>query len=1055
MGSTGPYDAIAKQLAAHVSGQVRFDDMMRVLYSTDASHYQVYPIGVVLPKTNEDIAAAVHICAEHGLPIVPRGGGSGLCGASIGPGVVIDPTKYMTRVLDVDTTQGTARVQAGAVLGIVNKQLAKLGWQFGPDPASAERAAIGGIIGTNATGAHSIRYGMTSDNLLALGCVLADGSAVELGAETTDDGRRTAGSSSVVCRLSSSITQIARTHEAAIRERFPKVWRRASGYNLDTLVEMLAFDPANPTACLTEGNALRQTFNLQNHLRQISQFNLAPLMAGSEGTLAVVAEATLNLVPKPKQTALVIVQFERLLDAMRAVPVLLQTDPDAIELVGDTFIKLARDLPEYRDKMHWLDLSRGVPEASLVMEFAGSEASEIAASVERAVALINNEHVPCTTRAITDPAAQADVWAVRKGGLAILQSIRSEFKPISVVEDVAVPVQHLADFVEELLAIFADFGANGAIYGHASAGCLHVRPLVNMKTVAGMATVHGIAERALALTLRYSGAMSGEHGDGYERTRHNAELFGDEVYQAFCDVKAAFDPKGLLNPNKKVHGLDLDESMRFGPGYKTFAFPSTFTFQKDGSLGALAERCNGQGVCRKQDSGVMCPSYRVTMDEEHNTRGRANLLQELLSNRGKWAEEGEGGRGNGIRPISHSPLPIPLPQITQADVMASLDLCLSCKACESECASGVDMAKMKSDFTQQVYAEQGVPMRAWALGRIAMLSGLASIAPAIANGFMKQRWFKRLIGIAEERELPAFARETFMGWWHHRRNGEWGMGRRSMPISHSPFPSRSVVLFVDTFTRYNHPEIGIAAVNVLEKLGYAVIVPEWQCCGRPLISQGQPKAARELAEFNISILAPLARQGLPILGLEPSCISALKDDYLDLVPGEDAKAVAKAVVSVEEFIISDLSSFMANRSNTAQVGRAQMKDERSKMTDDRSKILYHGHCHQKAVWSTKGSKQALTQSGCDVKEIESTCCGMAGAFGFEAEHDALSRQIGELALLPAVRAASDDTLIVAPGTSCRQQIEGLTGRRALHPIEVIAQRLAEASPTLAQRPAQP
>ncbi len=1027
------YESLAQKIKQHIVGEVRFDDMMRVLYSTDASHYQVYPIGVVLPKSMDDIAATVQLCAEYSVPIVPRGGGSGLCGQSIGPGVVIDTTQYMNHVLDIDAANHRVRVESGVILGPLNKQLAPLGLMFGPDPASAERAAVGGIIGTNATGAHSIKYGMTSDNIDAVRCVLADGQVTEFGVRglQIDDLAQ-----SPISNLQSLVFNLVKARDHAIHERFPKVWRRASGYNIDYLAEMLAYDPVNPSACLTDANIKRQTTNLENHLRQVSQFNLAPLICGSEGTLAMVGEATLHLVPKPKQTALIVAAFDSVIEAMRAVPLLVKTEPDAIELIGDTFIKLAADLPEYRDKLHWVDLSQGVPQAVLVMEFAGEEASGVRDQVSRAQALIESEKLPCRAVTLTDVKAQADVWAVRKGGLAILQSLRGEFKPISVVEDIAVPVEHLADFVSDLLDIFAEFGASGALYGHASAGCLHVRPLVNLKTVEGIEKVRGIGQRALELTLQYSGAMSGEHGDGYERTRYNEALFGPELYQAFCEIKDAFDPKHLLNPNKKVHGLDMEESMRFGPGYRTLPFGSTFSFQKDGSLAALAERCNGVGVCRKHDSGVMCPSYRVTLDETHSTRGRANLLQELLSNRGKWAEDSkqkvESRRQKTLGSSAHcSLLTAHNPRITEDHVLEALDLCISCKACASECASGVDMAKMKSDFVQHIYEQRGTPLRAWALGRIAMLSEFASYTPTIANWMLKQRGFKRMLGIAERRELPAFAKRTFMRWWGER--GAWGVGRKATPHA-------QVVLFADTFTRYNHPEIGIAAVEVLEKLGYEVIIPEWQCCGRPLISQGQPKAARELAEFNVRTLAPYARQGLPILGLEPSCISALSDDYLDLLPGEETKIVAKAIQSVEAFVHAASSHLPVQ---SLPVGltidhSGSIVNGQSSISTDKGSILLHGHCHQKATYGTAGSRHALEQLGYVVKEAEAaTCCGMAGAFGFEAEHDEISERIGELGVLPAARNASKETIIAAPGTSCRQQIEQFTGRKALHPIEII------------------
>ena len=982
---------LAQKLARHVAGEVRFDQPSRLIYSTDASNYQMVPLGVVLPKTIDDVIATVTLCAEHGVSLTPRGGGSSLCGSSIGPGVIVDFTKYMDALLGVDTVNCRARVQPGLVLGQLNKRLAAHGLQFGPDPASAERAAIGGVIGANATGAHSIRYGMTADNLHAVRVVLADGSLVEFGPleRDQDEGRvesRATPPLASPSALSNAVAQIAERHAHAIRHHFPKVWRRASGYNLDFIAEMLAYDPADPSACLTEANARRQGSNRARHLQQVSRFNLAPLFAGAEGTLGIVVEATLHLFPRPRQTALVITAFESLVEAMRAVPALLTAQPSAIELIGGMFIRLARDLPECRGRLGWL-ADQGTPEGLLVVEFDGQTGDEVADGVSRLQRLVAAERLPCALNPLFDPRAQADVWYVRKIGLNVLTSIRSPAKPISIIEDVAVPVERLAEYVERLNAIFAANGTEGAFYAHASAGVLHVRPLVNLRTAEGIRQMQQIGQQALELCRELGGAMSGEHGDGYERSHQNQALFGAEVYRAFSELKDAFDPRGLLNPGKKVRAQVMDDHLRYGPDYATRPLRTALTFRLDGSFAGMVEQCNGSGVCRKLDGGVMCPSYRATREEMHSTRGRANLLRAFISAR--------------RLPSVRAPTP--------EEVKSALDLCLSCKACATECAAGVDMSKLKSEFLSDFYAARGVPLRAWLLGRIGALSPLAAGFAPWSNWMLGQAWVKRALGLAAERSLPAFAAQTFDRWWRNHR----AQGR----------PSQfQAALFVDTFSRYNHPQVAVAAVRALEAVGGEVIVPPWKCCGRPLLSQGQPAAAQEWARFNLAQLAPLARRNIPILALEPSCLSMLKDDYPDLLPGEASEAVARVARPVEDFLAERLSP-----SAGAQASQ---------------KVLLHGHCHQKALWGTAGVRALLTSAGYDVTEVDATCCGMAGAFGYEAEHYSLSRRIGELGLLPAVRAADEHTLIAAAGTSCREQIRHFAGRDAWHPVELAARRIA-------------
>jgi FAD/FMN-containing dehydrogenase/Fe-S oxidoreductase len=848
-----------------VSGEVRFDDAMRVLYSTDASNYQVFPLGVVLPKTADDVVATVRLCAEHGVPVIPRGGGSGLCGQAIGPGIVVDMSKYMNGVLEIDASGRQARVQPGLVLQIFNKKLGPHKLQFGPDPASGERAAIGGIIGANATGAHSLRHGMTSDHVISLRCVLADGSVAEFAPRPTGP----------ATSLEKRVAEIVRARETAIRRDFPLVWRRASGYNVDYIAEMLAYDPARPEAALMAANTARRPSNAQAHLEQISRFNLSPLIAGSEGTLAVVLDATLKLTPKPPRTGLVVCSFETLAEAMDSVPAMLGADPSAVELMGDLLIRLARGLPEYARKMVWL---KGEPEAVLVVEFDGESEAEVQAGIDRFLKLAASERLPCTTTTLLDPQLQADVWAVRKIGLAILLSIRSEYKPISVVEDVAVPVERLGEYVRRMRAIFAENGTDGAFYAHASVGVLHVRPLVNLKTVEGMHAMQQIGLRALALCQEMGGAMSGEHGDGYERTRWNEALFGKEVYQGFCEVKDAFDPGGLLNPGKKVRGQEMEEHMRLGPRFKAVAFPSVFTYQKDGSYTGLVEQCNGNGICRKVDGGVICPSYRATLDETHSPRGRASLLRHFVTDPASWAD--------GQPPAN----------VSMDDVKDALSLCLSCKACSAECPSSVDMSKLKSDFLTRYYAQKGRPLRAWMFGHFATLSALAAPFAPLANWAFSlgiSKAVMRLLGVTDQRPFPHFASRTFKSWWRKERPAASGQ----RPAA-SGQEKREVVLFVDTFANYNHPRVAQAAIALLTKAGYDVIVPDCKCCGRTLVSQGQPGEVVPLARHNLAVLAPLARRGLPILGLEPSCIAMFKDDYLDMMPGEDSKAARRRPDSV-------------------------------------------------------------------------------------------------------------------------------------------------------------
>jgi Fe-S oxidoreductase len=584
-------------------------------------------------------------------------------------------------------------------------------------------------------------------------------------------------------------------------------------------------------------------------------------------------------------------------------------------------------------------------------------------------------------------------------------SIRSDYKPISIIEDVAVPVAQLENYVRALDEVFAKFNTHGAYYAHASAGVLHVRPLLNLRTVEGVQAVEAIGDAALKLCQTMGGAMSGEHGDGYERTHYNEALFGREVYQTFCAIKDVFDPRGIMNPGKKVRADDK-HALKLGPDTHLKPIATTFLYRGDGDIAHLSEECNGAGVCRKLDGGVMCPSYRVTRDEMHSTRGRANLLRHLM----------------------RAPAEDPFNQTEDAkidNVKAALDLCLSCKACLGECGSRVDMAKMKSDFTQMYFDRRGTPLRARILGHIAALSRLATLTPLtarMANALINTRALKRALRLAD-RPLPAFALEPFDVWWR----------KRTTPAYQNS--AQTVALFIDTFTRYNHPHIGVAAVNVLEALGYRVVVPQSVCCGRPLVSQGQPRAAKKLAQQNADILAPFIQQNIPVVALEPSCITMLNEDTADLV------GTSLGVRAIEDFVAEVLASSPEHAEGVASTNPALLDRSASALSHSGNTVLLHGHCHQKASYGVNGTLSALRQLGYDAHTFDSTCCGMAGAFGFEAEHAGLSQRVGELGVLPTVRAANSDTLVAAAGTSCRQQIGELAPRESLHPIELIARAM--------------
>ncbi len=951
---------------SHAIGEVHFDRLTRLLYSTDASIYQIIPFGVAIPRDEAEITAAIEIAGRHNVPILARGGGSSLAGQTVGQALVLDFSRYLDRILEVNPETKTVRTQPGITLSSLNKSLSPYGIMYGPDPASGERATMGGILGNNSTGAHSIVYGMTVDHVLTTDVILADGTRARFEALDPESWKTRSKRPGLEGSIYRAIPDILERYKHHIASRYPKVSRQVAGYNL-------------------------------NQLTGVDAPNLAKLIVGSEGTLGVITEMTLNLVPVPKLKRLAMVHYSELPAAMDAVPIILESNPTAIEVLDKMLLDLTRDRKEYNRLLTFVE---GDPAVVLLVEYSGGTESELDAGIARLQDKLSQMHHHDPVIIIADPGGQANVWFVRKVGLGILMSIRGDAKPIPFIEDAAVPVEHLTDYVTNIYEYSRGVGVEQvAMYAHASAGCLHIRPLVNLKTTDGVQQLRQIAERSVELVTKYGGTTSGEHGEGLARGEFSERLFGPELVEAFREVKKAFDPTGLMNPGKVVDVPRMDDQslLRFGTNY---AVPhelceTVFSFANDGGFAGAVEMCNGAGVCRQIELGVMCPSFQAMRDEAHSTRGRANALRMAMM--GLLGPEG----------------------MTSQELYDVLDLCLSCHACKVECPSAVDMAKIKAEFLHNYYLQHGTPLRAQIFGNIAKIYSIsqpfASLANLLLNGPVK--WFMPRLGVHPKRSMPQLTSRSFSNWF----------GQNNGYANGSKIEDKSVIFFHDTFTEHNHPHIGQAAITALQAAGYEpLLLPDKACCGRPAVSKGLLDEAARLARHNIGLLAPYAKEGVPIVGIEPSCMTMLRNEYLDLVPGDDANAVAEVVTTVETLIV--------------QAGETGNLNLRFRNTPRH--VLFHGHCQQKAIFGTENTHKLLQLiPDCRIEEIESGCCGMAGSFGYEKEHYELSIKLAEMSLAPAVRGASEETIICASGTSCRDQIEHTTGRRAMHPIEVFADAL--------------
>ncbi len=928
-------DALERELKDSIEGEVRFDKISRALYSNDASVYQIEPSGVVLPRHREDLIRVAAMCRKFHCPITMRGGGTSQAGQAIGEGIVVDTSKYFHRLLEVNAAERWARVEPGIVLDELNAQLAALGLRFAPDISTASRATIGGMMANNSSGARSVLYGKTIDHVLEQTVLLSDGSIAhfrELPRADIPMG------GSLEARCYDAVLRLSAAHSREIGRRYPKVLRRVGGYNLDEFT-----DASKPV-------------------------NLAKIMVGSEGTLGIVLEAKLRLVPLPKARAVMVIEFADLLEALAATPVILRHGPSAVEVMDKAILDNTRQnaaLDHIRKSF-----IEGDPGATLCVEFYADATEDLPPRLRALEEDLRAKNLGYRYRMETDPAAQARVWSLREAALGLSMAMKEDAKSIPFVEDTAVAPEQLSEYIGRFLDLLRAHETTAGIYAHASVGCLHVRPVINMKTESGVRKFEAIANDVADLVLEYGGALSGEHGDGLVRSPFLKKMFGEAIYGAFCEIKRTFDPEGLFNPGKIVDAPPVTANLRFGAKYAARNPSTFFDFSEHGGISGALEMCSGVGACRKKLSGTMCPSYMATREESDSTRGRANVLRLAIS--GKLDEAGLGDEG----------------------VLSALDLCLECRACKTECPVGVDMARFKSEFLADYYSRHGTPLQARLLGNVDRLSKWGSRFAPLSN--MAPAPFAD-----RRRKLPAWKRETFARW----------------AANHKPSRGQQVTLFNDTFTNHYEPEIGTAAVEILERAGCAVNIVRPGCCGRPLISQGLLAQATEAAAKLIGALFPIADRGEKILFCEPSCLSAVKEDAPSLLRDDlarKARVVSEACILFEEFA--------AKLDLPLRAGP--------------QKILLHGHCHQKSMGMLGGTTSLLSKiPSATVVELDAGCCGMAGSFGYT--HYDVSVAIANRRLLPAVQMMSPADVLVAPGTSCRRQVADLTRKVALHPAVLV------------------
>ncbi len=988
------------ELQKAIDGEIKIDPITRTLFSTDASIHKIEPLGVVFPRSTDELAPIVKLCCQYQIPVIPRGSGSGLAGQAIGKGLIVDCSRYIDHLVSIDADEQTAIVEPGLILDDFNRAAHVYHVEFGPDPASSERATLGGCIGNNAAGAHSIQHGMTADHVISAEVVLADGSVTTFKPLSLEfikscvDGTGKSEFSPLESEIYRSALRIGKEYQDEIKRTWPRTWRRASGYNLNYLIPWSpAIPPQWESAKMPYPPILPGTMNL------------APLLAGAEGTLAVISRATLRLVPEKKHSVVSVLNFSNIIEACNQVTEILELSPSAVELIPQSLIHLARSVPAYANLLSFV---LGDPGALLVVEFSGDDHKYIMGQLSRLMNLSTWDGKPY----IAETAAQQkQVWDVRKVGLGILMGRLGDYKPISFIEDMSVPVDRLGEFVQQMEGILIEHHTQADYYGHASAGCLHIRPLVNLKVPEGKVELRSIAEAAVELVLRLGGAVSAEHGDGITRGEWIERAYGPQITQALRLLKHAADPNGILNPGKIVDTPKMDTSLRYHDNYCPVGWTPVMAFSSEradaNGLVQAIEQCNGAGVCRKS-TGVMCPSYQATKNELFSTRGRGNLLRALVSDEFTSRE------------------------VALQAVKETLELCLACKGCKSECPSSVDIAKLKYEFYQHYYSLPGKhhPLRDYIFGYIDRIARMGQYVAPVANYFLSAPLLagfrERFIGLSPRRTLPLMARKSL----HARAKKYLANDGRF-----------DCLLLMDAFNEYFFPDTGMDALIVLQAAGCKVKLLGTIGAARTLISKGFLKRARQHAFRLVREICTLDPEGrLPIIGLEPSEIFTLRDEYLDLMPGDEyVSAMAERAYMIDEFLIRH------GADGSPRIEMLNRKEAKRNSTD----VLLHGHCYQKAQPPAKdgfpigvpATTAMLEHMGYTVTNIDDGCCGMAGAFGYEAEHYTVSMQVAELALIPAIN-EHKDALIAAAGISCQSQIEDGTGRHAYHPITLVARQLA-------------
>ncbi len=939
-----------------IKGDILLDDYSLGIYSTDASIYQIKPLAIILPKNADDVKASMAFAFENNISILPRGAGTSLAGQTVGESLILDFSKYMNSILEINAGEKWVRVEPGMVLDDLNSVLKSYGLQFAPDPATSSRANVGGMVGNNSSGTKSILYGKTVDHILETSILLADGTEMHLenlGPQAYQDKALQPDREGEIYR---SFKKIIDQNKQEIKDRFPKVMRRVGGYNLDEFV-------------LTD------------------QWNLSKLVCGSEGTLAATLELKLNLLDLPKFKSVCVVHFTAVLEAISAVQSILTFNPSAVEILDRTVLDLSRENLTTKHHCHFLE---GNPEAILIVEFYGDTFEDVMERPKQMISQLKANKFGYAYPLFPDGESYEDVWVIRKKGLGLMLGLKGNKKPLAFIEDAGIPSEHLPEYIESVLKICEKYQTKAAMYAHASVGVIHVRPILDLRLAEDIERLKHIAEDTFNLVMKYGGSWSGEHGDGLVRSAFNKRFFGDTLYSTFQAVKELFDPKNLMNPGKITAAQTIEHNLRYGTTYKDGEIVTEFKYKEEEGFAASVHMCTGVGECRKVLGGTMCPSFKATRDEEHSTRGRANALRMAMSN--QFGTEG----------LSSQRL---------HDVM---DLCLSCKACKSECPSNVDMSKMKGDTLQMYYDEHGISFRDKLIRdsskAAAQISGWKA---GIVNTIQKTVLFKSILEqtakFDKRRTLPSFAGEPFYKWF--RKNaGKTNQG------------DKKVVLFADTYLNYHEPNIGISAMKLLNSCGYEVILANVGCCQRPKISHGFLREAKKEGAKTMEGLRKFLDQGLKVVVCEPSCASALNDDLPDMIADQAlSEQLKKGVMMIDVFL-----------ANEFQNGRLAVQFESISEA-----IAIHGHCHQKALYGTNSMKSLLKDSGKVVTEIPSGCCGMAGSFGYEKEHYELSKKIGAEILFPAVEKLQKDCDIVACGFSCRHQIEHFTGARAKHFVEII------------------